>query len=195
MTTLKAEKRNPEIKAKKLRREGFAPGVLFGKGMDESVPLQFAEADVLQFIKKNGEGSQVILDLGSEKTNAVVKSIDYNSMKKQVMAFDLQALVHGEVISTSVQVKLENSDCVQGIVEQDLSEISYKADPSNLLDTIIIDFEKLAPEIKVMHVKDLVLPENKDVQFITPEDAMIFHISDYVKNTEAEESEVNEAED
>ena len=41
----------------------------------------------------------------------------------------------GEVISTSVQVKLENSDCVQGIVEQDLSEISYRADPSNLLDT------------------------------------------------------------
>ena len=115
MTTLKAEKRNPDIKAKKLRREGFAPGVLFGKGMDESVPLQFAEADVLQFIKKNGEGSQVTLDLGSEKTNAVVKSIDYNPMKKQVMAFDLQALVQGEVISTSVQVKLENSDCVQAV--------------------------------------------------------------------------------
>ncbi|UWP57943.1 50S ribosomal protein L25 [Ruminococcus gauvreauii] len=195
MTTLKAEKRNPDIKAKKLRREGFAPGVLFGKGMDESVPLQFAEADVLQFIRKNGEGTQVTLDLGSEKTNAVVKSIDYNPMKKQVMAFDLQALVQGEVISTSVQVKLENSDCVQGIVEQDLSEISYRADPSNLLDTIIIDFEKLAPEIKVMHVKDLTLPGNKDVQFVTPEDAMIFHISDYVKNTESEESAEDKAED
>ena len=68
--------------------------------MDESVPLQFAEADVLQFIRKNGEGTQVTLDLGSEKTNAVVKSSDYNPMKKQVMAFDLQALVQGEVIST-----------------------------------------------------------------------------------------------
>ena len=64
---IESRKRNPDIKAKKLRREGFAPGVLFGKGMDESVPLQFAEADVLQFIRKNGEGTQVTLDLGSEK--------------------------------------------------------------------------------------------------------------------------------
>lgn len=194
MTTLKAEKRNPDIKAKKLRREGLTPGVLFGKGMDESVPLQFAEADVMQFIKKNGEGSQVILDIENEKTSAVVKGIDYNPMKKQIMTFDLQALVRGEVISTSVPVKLENPDSVEGIVEQDLSEIHYKADPSNLLDTIVIDFNELAPEIRSMHVKDLTLPGNKEVQFVTPEDAMIFHISDYQKTEEPAKSEEAEAE-
>ena len=33
MLTLKAEKRNPEEKAKKLRRDGFITGVLYGKEM------------------------------------------------------------------------------------------------------------------------------------------------------------------
>lgn len=33
MTTLQAEKRNPEIKAKRLRREGYATGTLSGRGM------------------------------------------------------------------------------------------------------------------------------------------------------------------
>ena len=68
-------------------------------------------------------------------------------------------------------------------------------DFSCTIDTIIIDFEKLAPDVKVMHVKDLTLPGNKDVQFVTPEDAMNFHISDYVKNTESEESAEDKAED
>ena len=42
MTTLKTTKRNPEVKAKKLRRDGFATGVLYGREMDENIPLQFS---------------------------------------------------------------------------------------------------------------------------------------------------------
>ena len=40
MITLKVEKRNPEVKAKKLRRDGFVCGVLYGKEMKESTPIQ-----------------------------------------------------------------------------------------------------------------------------------------------------------
>ena len=36
MITLKVEKRNPEVKAKKLRRDGFVCGVLYGKEMKDS---------------------------------------------------------------------------------------------------------------------------------------------------------------
>lgn len=43
MTTLKAEKRDPQVKAKKLRREGFVTGVLYGKEMKENVALKFEE--------------------------------------------------------------------------------------------------------------------------------------------------------
>ena len=36
MNTLKAEKRTLAVKAKKLRREGFVTGVLYGKEMKEN---------------------------------------------------------------------------------------------------------------------------------------------------------------
>lgn len=45
MLTLKAEKRNPDEKAKKLRRDGFITGVLYGKEMKENVSLKFTEKD------------------------------------------------------------------------------------------------------------------------------------------------------
>ena len=64
MTTLKTTKRNPEVKAKKLRRDGFATGVLYGREMDENIPLQFSAVDASRFIKSHKEGSQVILDFG-----------------------------------------------------------------------------------------------------------------------------------
>ena len=35
MTTLQAEKRNPEVKAKRLRREGYTTGILSGRELKE----------------------------------------------------------------------------------------------------------------------------------------------------------------
>ena len=40
MNTLKAEKRSMDVKAKKLRREGYVTGNVFGREMKESVPVK-----------------------------------------------------------------------------------------------------------------------------------------------------------
>ena len=193
MITLKVEKRNPEVKAKKLRRDGFVCGVLYGKEMKESTPIQLTEPEALRFIKANKEGTQVMLDLDGKQVDALVKNIDYDPMKKQIMALDFQALVAGEAVATSVQVILENEDAAQGIVEQTLNEVHYKADPANMLDTIVIDFKTLSPDVREFHVKDLVIPEGKTVHITTPEDTLIFHIAEYANNGEDEEAEDSDA--
>ena len=193
MITLKVEKRNPEVKAKKLRRDGFVCGVLYGKEMKESTPIQLMEPEALRFIKANKEGTQVMLDLDGKQVDALVKNIDYDPMKKQIMALDFQALVAGETVATSVQVILENEDAAQGIVEQTLNEVHYKADPANMLDTIVIDFKTLSPDVREVHVKDLVIPEGKTVHITTPEDTLIFHIAEYANNGEDEVAEDSDA--
>lgn len=189
MIILKVEKRNPKVKAKKLRRDGFVCGVLYGKEMKESTPIQLAEPEALRFIKANKEGTQVMLDLDGKQVDALVKNIDYDPMKKQIMALDFQALVAGETVATSVQIILENEDAAQGIVEQTLSEVHYKADPANMLDTIVIDFKTLSPDVREFHVKDLVIPEGKTVHITTPEDTLIFHIAAYANNGDDEDAE------
>lgn len=192
MTTLKTTKRNPEVKAKKLRHDGFATGVLYGREMDENIPLQFSAVDASRFIKSHKEGSQVILDFGDTKTSAIVKNIDYDAMKRQVMALDFQALVAGEAISTTVPVKLENEGAVQGFVDQELTEIHYKADPAHLLEPIEIDLTKFHTG-DALYVKDLGL-EEKGAQLITPADSLIFHIADHAKNMEIAEDETADEE-
>lgn len=187
MITLKAEKRNPNVKAKKLRREGYVTGILSGKEMKEPVALQFDAAEAAKFIKANKEGTQIYLDIEGEKVDALVKNIDYNPIEKQLMALDFQALVAGEKVSTTVAVKLEHTELVQGIVEQEMEEIHYKADPANLLDTIVIDFNGYPADVRDIHVKDLPIPEGKQVHFITPEDAIVVHIGEYEAAPEEDE--------
>lgn len=76
---------------------------------------------------------------------------------------------------------------VQGIVEQEMEEIHYKADPANLLDTIVIDFNGYPADVHDIHVKDLPIPEGKQVHFITPEDAVVVHIGEYEAAPEEDE--------
>ena len=170
-----------------LRREGYVTGILSGKEMKEPVALQFDAAEAAKFIKANKEGTQIYLDIEGEKVDALVKNIDYNPIEKQLMALDFQALVAGEKVSTTVAVKLEHTELVQGIVEQEMEEIHYKADPANLLDTIVVDFNGYPADVRDIHVKDLPIPEGKQVHFITPEDAVVVHIGEYEAAPEEDE--------
>lgn len=52
MNTLKAEKRSMDIKAKKLRREGYVVGNVFGKKIEGSIPVKFQKLELEKFLKK-----------------------------------------------------------------------------------------------------------------------------------------------
>lgn len=186
MMTLAAEKRDPEVKAKKLRREGYSTGVLYGREMKENVSLKYTEKDALNFIKKAKEGAQTMLDISGEKVDALVKNIDYDPLSKKILALDFQALVAGEVVAATVPVTFINEEVVQGVFEPEITEIHYKADPAHLLDPIEIDLAKLPQGTRTLYVKDLKL-EEKGVTVTTTADSQLFHIGEYTKAEEEDE--------
>ena len=51
MNTLKAEKRNMQTKAKKLRREGYVTGNVFGREIEGSIPVQMTQKEAEKFRK------------------------------------------------------------------------------------------------------------------------------------------------
>ena len=193
MLTLKAEKRNPEEKAKKLRRDGFITGVLYGKEMKENVSLKFTEKDAAAFIKNAKEGTQAYLELDGKNVDVLVKNIDFNPLTKKYMALDFQALVAGEVVSATVPIVYLNEEKVQGIFEAELSEVHYKADPAHLLEPIEIDLATLPQTTKTMYVKDLKL-EEKGVHVTTSGEQQLFHIGAYGQE-ETDETEAEAADE
>ena len=194
MTTLKAERRDMQTKAKKLRREGFVTGNVFGKTMEGSIPLQFPKGEIEQLLKTKNKGSQIMLELDGKQMDVLIKDIAYDSMKHQVNEIDFQALVSGEKVHSVAEVVLLNHDKVlAGVLQQKLHEIPFKAVPAALVEKVEIDASKLRIGDAV-RVKDLAIASDKDVELmIDPEETVVMLIEAHNAPTaEAAEEETAE---
>ena len=167
MNTLKAEKRDMTVKAKKLRREGFVTGNIFGKEIEGSIPVKMEKAEVDKLLKTKNKGSQIVLDVDGQKMHVLIKEVDYNTLKKQVDEVDFQALVSGEKVHSVAEVVLLNHEMVmEGVLEPVLTEIAYKAVPEALVEKVEIDVANMKPGESVK-VKDLPIASNKDIDLMT----------------------------
>ena len=93
MDTLKAEKRSMETKAKRLRREGYVTGNVFGREIEGSIPVKFHTLELEKFLKKAHKGSQIMLDVEGTQYDALIKDVAYNPVAGRIDEIDFQALV------------------------------------------------------------------------------------------------------
>ena len=197
MNTLKAEKRDLSVKAKRLRREGYVTGNIFGKEIEGSIPIKMDKLEAQKFLKTNMKGSRAALMVDGQNYDVLIKEIDYDSMKNQINEIDFQALVSGEAVHSVAEVILINHDKIQsGVLQQHLSEISYKALPSSLVEKVEIDVGdmKIGDCIKVA---DLPIASDKDVTLgVDPEEIVVTLSTLYIAEiTEAETEEAVETEE
>ena len=193
MNTLSAEKRDMQIKAKKLRREGFVTGNVFGKNMEGSMPLKIEKKEAERILRTCNKGSQLILTVEGQKMPVLLKEIDYNAMKHEIVEMDFQALVKGEKVHSVAEVVIHNqSKVVTGVVEELLDEIEYKALPSALVEKVIVDVGDLKVG-ETIKVKDLDIAKDKDVKLITDPEADVagvVAVHNDVPETDEEEAAV-----
>ena len=166
MNTLKAEKRSMSIKAKRLRREGYVTGNVFGRDIQESIPVKIERTVVERLLKTCNKGSQILLDVDGQAYDVLIKDISFNAMKGIVEEIDFQALVRGEKVHSVAEVILVNHDKVMnGVLQQQLQEISYKA-----LPRIDVGDMKVGDTIRVA---DLDIAKNKNVDLVTDLDTTV----------------------
>ena len=155
MNTLKAQKRNMNVKARRLRREGFVTGNLFGRELQGSIPLKIAKRDVEQLLKTERKGGQVMLEIDGQTYDALIKEIDYNAMARCVEEIDFQALISNEKVHSVAEVVLLNHEnVIEGVLQEILKEISYKAVPAALVEKVIVDVGNMRAGDS-LRVKDL----------------------------------------
>ena len=114
MDTLKAEKRSMETKAKRLRREGYVTGNVFGHDIEGSIPVKIAKNDAENILKKKKKGSQIMLDVEGTQYDVLIKEVDFDTLKRQPIEMDFQALVKGEKVHSVAEVVLVNHEKVAG---------------------------------------------------------------------------------
>ena len=188
MNTLKAEKRSMDVKAKRLRREGYVTGNLFGREIEGSIPVKMHKPDVERLLKTNNKGSQILLDVDGQKYDVLIKEVDFNPMAGRVDELDFQALVSNEKVHSVAEIVLVNHDKIQtGVLQENLTEIAYRAYPSSLVDKVKVD----VGEMKIgdaIYVKDLPIAEDKDIDLKTDPESVVVMLN-AVHSKEVPESE------
>jgi large subunit ribosomal protein L25 len=136
--------------AKRIRRDGNVPGVLYGEG-NAPVTLEVSFKDFYH-VTHTRAGSNVILDLEIEgldrgECKAIVREIQYHPVRRDVLHVDFQEIsmtkeVHVsipvEVVGESVGVKTKG-----GVLELLHREVEVRCLPADIPESLRIDVTEL----------------------------------------------------
>ena len=176
MNTLKAEKRTMDTKAKRLRREGYVTGNVFGREMEGSLPVKIEKSAVEKLLKTSNKGSQIMLDVDGQTYDALIKEVDFNPLAGRVDEIDFQALVSNEKVHSVAEIVIINHDkVIDGVLQENMEEVNYRAYPSALVDKVEVD----ASGLKVgdtIRVKDLSIAKDKDIDIKDDPEAVVLTV-------------------
>jgi len=132
-TILRADKR--EESARKVRGQGFVPGVIYGTGVEDGMPIKFKESELNRVLKDRGMNPRLTVMLGGQEKNAIIKEIQNDPIKGNILHVDLQAVAADEVIRATIPVVFEGREEVerrQLLLEVYLFEVEISG-PANII--------------------------------------------------------------
>jgi large subunit ribosomal protein L25 len=147
-STLAVSGRNPEgsRSARRLRREGLVPGVIYGGGED---PQHFAvDARTLRnTLAHAGQVIEVAVDGGSN-ANVLIKDVQRHPVRGEAVHVDLLRVRMDVAIHATVPIDFVGADEAPGVTEggifnQELREVNIEALPGDIPDTIVHDVSGL----------------------------------------------------
>ena len=193
--------------AKKIRREGLVPGIIYKKGA--SLPLELKETDLIHLIHQ-AHSENIVLELeisssGGEKKEtktAILKDISHDTLRDRIMHVDFQEISLEEVIKVKVPVEIKGEPIGVkrdgGALEHLLWEIEVECKAAEIPEKIEVDVSNM--EIgDAIHLSDLELPP--EVKPTGSKDVLVVHVTapkveavEEVAAVEGEEEEVKEPE-
>jgi large subunit ribosomal protein L25 len=175
--------------AKRLRREGFVPGVVYGGKDGDCTSFKVSWHDLRRVLA----GAALIdLKVAGKTRPVIVKDQQQHPVRDELLHIDLLEVRLDEKIQTQVSVHLEGAEEAPGIKEGGVLEhvthqLAIEALPTDIPDGIHVDVSGL--EIAAtMHLSEISAPSG--VTFLDDSEETI--IATVVVPTEVEEPEIEE---
>jgi large subunit ribosomal protein L25 len=180
-TTLKVSPRDifGTRATRRLRREGFVPGVVYGQG-GEARPFQVPARELRNVLA----AGQTLLDLevdGSKAVPVVIKEEQHHPVRGDVLHLDCLEVRLDEEIQADVAVELEGADQAPGVreggvLEHVTREITVEALPTEIPEQITVDVS--AMEINdTINLASVTIPSGVKLMAEEPEEITIATLS------------------
>jgi large subunit ribosomal protein L25 len=183
--------------SKKFRREGMVPGVLYSPHDKENLILKVKKDGLSKLLSAKSHGLiDLEIDDGKEKVNrlAIIKDVQYNSLKKQIIHVDFYGVTLKEKLTLEVDIELVGESIGVkdgGILQVELRKVEIECLPSDVPDSIKVDITslKVGDHISVSGMK---VPEG--VKALTEPDRIVVAVVTPAKIEEVVEKEEEEEE-
>jgi len=186
-------------KVKRLRREGWLPAVMYGRGI-EPTPLQVRKDAFVQVMKDAAHGHNPLLDLSIEGSPApatvMVKKIQRDAVTLALLNIDFHRISITDRVTNRVPVELvgEPRGLAQGgVLLQPVAELEIVGVAGDLPGAIQADVSGLGVD-ESLHVRDLKLPEGIEVHAPADEVVAIVHPPRVAEEVPVEPEKITEPE-
>lgn len=176
---------------RRLRREGFVPGVVYGGGEGDCVSFKVGSRDLRTALL----GGSAVLDLeidGGKPLPVIVKDQQRHPVRDHIMHLDLLEVRLDEKIQSTLAVELTGAEEAPGakeggVLEHVTRELNIEALPGDIPEQVTVDVSGMEAAA-TMHLSEIDAPAG--VTFLDdPEETIIATIT---IPTQVEEPEVEE---
>ena len=173
--------------ARRLRREGKIPGIIYGH--NEPIAVTLDARDFNTALKVISESQIIQLHVGDQTYDVLIKDYQEDILTGRIEHLDFFEIEAGVALRTHISIHLEGTPQgvrEGGILSQPLHDVEIECLPKDIPDAYQIDISGLAIGDSV-HVSDL--PEVEGVNLLSSEEMVIALVTMPREEEEAETEE------
>ncbi len=161
---------------KRLRKEGFTPGVFYAKDVENPYYFYIEEKKLNPLIYTSETHMVTLKTDDGKEFKAILKDIQFDPVKENVIHVDFQGVTFGEVITVQIPVVHTGASIgvrEGGVLTQFIHKLDIECLPREIPEKVEVDITDLGIGDS-LYVKDIQLEKAK---ILNPEDAIIFTIT------------------
>jgi large subunit ribosomal protein L25 len=126
--------------ARRTRRAGKIPAVLYGHGSDPK-HLALPALEFARVVREHGQNAVLTLDVDSSSELALTKTVTTHPIKNYIEHVDLLLVQRGEKVSVEIPIVLTGDPAAATLVTQDLTTITVEVDALNIPEQVEVSIE------------------------------------------------------
>ncbi|TVT17685.1 50S ribosomal protein L25/general stress protein Ctc [Amycolatopsis acidiphila] len=126
--------------ARRTRRAGKIPAVLYGHGTDPR-HLALPALEFARVVRENGSNAVLTLDVENSIELALTKTITVHPLKNYIEHVDLLVVKSGEKVTVDVRVVINGEPAPGGLVNQDLDALSIEVEALHIPEQVEVSIE------------------------------------------------------
>ena len=159
--------------ARRTRRAGKIPAVLYGHGSDPK-HLALPAIEFARVVREHGQNAVLTLEIDSSTELALTKTVTTHPIKNYIEHVDLLLVRRGEKVTVEVPIVVKGEAAPGTLVTQDLTTIEVSVEALHIPDQFEVSIDGAEGGTQIL-AKDVNLPAGAEL--VTDADALVVLIN------------------